>query len=403
MFYVGHYKLINKIKDIKFRTVFSLIRMLLAVIILPIFYKKYHNLWLICERENEACDNGYHFFKYMTSYHREQPCIYAIHSEAKDYKKVKKLGPIVEFGSIKHWLMYFSAKKRISPHATCPDGYIEKFLSRCGLFHPCTVFLQHGITKDKAPYLYNRHHDISYFITATPQEREFVANILEYGDDATPMLGFPRFDALHNYQVAPRRILIMPTWRTWLLRPSEKTEENKEDLIQSTFIREWKNLLESEHFSNIVKKYQLEVCFVMHPNMRDILEIRDIFSSPLLTIVDRDIDLQYLLKTSRLLITDYSSVFFDMAYMKKPIIFYQFDEKKYRKWHYPQGWFDYHETHFGKWTSKSIEVSECLEETIKINFEVSKEFLKEHQRTFSLYDEKNSERIFLFLKDVEKK
>ena len=28
-----------------------------------------------------------------------------------------------------------------------------------------------------------------------------------------------------------------------------------------------------------------------------------------------------------MLITDYSSVYFDIAYMRKPIIFYQFDEE----------------------------------------------------------------------------
>ena len=395
-------RLLKKSKDIKIKTVFSAFSMLLAVILMPMFYKKYHKLWLICERENEACDNGYHFYKYMTFYHKEQPCIYAIRAAARDYNKVKNIGETVEFGSIKHWLIYFSAKKRISPHATCPDGYIEKFLSRCGLFHPCTVFLQHGITKDKAPYLYNRRNDIAYFITATPQERDFVARILGYGDDATPLLGFSRFDALHNYQVAPRRILIMPTWRTWLLRPSERTKENKEDLLQSAFIREWKNLLKHERFSNVVKKYKLEIYFVMHPNMREILEIRDIFSSPLLTIVDKDIDVQYLLKTSRLLITDYSSVFFDMAYMKKLTIFYQFDEEKFRKWHYPQGWFDYHKTNFGKWACGVDDVSASLEEILKNNFKVSNEFLDEHQRTFPLYDEKNSERIYEFLKKMEK-
>lgn len=42
-------------------------------------------------------------------------------------------------------------------------------------------------------------------------------------------------------------------------------------------------------------------------------------------------DVQQLLKESLLLITDYSSVFFDMMYMNKPVIFYQFDENQYRK------------------------------------------------------------------------
>ena len=40
-------------------------------------------------------------------------------------------------------------------------------------------------------------------------------------------------------------------------------------------------------------------------------------------------EVQDLMKSSQMMITDYSSVFFDMVYMKKPVIFYQFDEENY--------------------------------------------------------------------------
>ena len=39
-----------------------------------------------------------------------------------------------------------------------------------------------------------------------------------------------------------------------------------------------------------------------------------------------------------MLITDYSSVYFDIAYMRKPIIFYQFDEEEFRRKHYQRGY-----------------------------------------------------------------
>lgn len=43
----------------------------------------------------------------------------------------------------------------------------------------------------------------------------------------------------------------------------------------------------------------------------------------------KDYDVQQLLIELRILITDFSSVFFDFAYMKKPVIYYQFDRDKY--------------------------------------------------------------------------
>ncbi|WP_257940879.1 DegT/DnrJ/EryC1/StrS family aminotransferase [Bacteroides muris (ex Fokt et al. 2023)] len=72
-------------------------------------------------------------------------------------------------------------------------------------------------------------------------------------------------------------------------------------------------------------------------------------------------DIQELLKSSAIMITDYSSVFFDMIYMKKPIIFYQFDEEKYRKYQYGEGYFDYHHNAFGNTCSSSDLVIKELE------------------------------------------
>lgn len=67
-----------------------------------------------------------------------------------------------------------------------------------------------------------------------------------------------------------------------------------------------------------------------------------------ITVADwRKFDIQELLKSSAMLVTDYSSVFLIWFYMKKPVIFYQFDEEKYRKYQYDEGYFDYHNTSFG--------------------------------------------------------
>lgn len=41
-----------------------------------------------------------------------------------------------------------------------------------------------------------------------------------------------------------------------------------------------------------------------------------------------------MLKESRLIIADYSSVAFDFAYMNKPLLYFQFDEEEYRTKHY---------------------------------------------------------------------
>jgi len=58
-------------------------------------------------------------------------------------------------------------------------------------------------------------------------------------------------------------------------------------------------------------------------------------------------DYQELIKESSLLITDYSSIFFDFAYLKKPVIYTHFDYNEYRENHVPEGYFNYKNDGFG--------------------------------------------------------
>ena len=109
-------------------------------------------------------------------------------------------------------------------------------------------------------------------------------------------------------------------------------------------------------------------------------------------------DLQELLKSSQLLITDYSSVCFDMFYMKKPVLFYQFDEEKFRKYHYKEGWFDYRNTPFGGYCPELSSLLQEMEKAIVGGYRVTEEFLEEHARVFKLYDQDNCRRIYDLLK-----
>ena len=164
----------KKLKDVSIGDLCALGPMSAAFLAKPIVRKKYRKLWLICENENEARDNGYHFFKYMTREHPGQKCIYAIDKKCNDYMKVCNLGEIVQFGSVKHWILYFTCKYLISSQAFKPDGYVCTFIERAGLFHPDHVFLQHGITKDMAEFLLASQRRAKYFIAGAEPEYEFM-------------------------------------------------------------------------------------------------------------------------------------------------------------------------------------------------------------------------------------
>ena len=70
--------------------------------------------WLVCERGNDAQDNGFVFFKFLVEKHPELKPTYLIKKSSPEFEKVSKIGRTVEFGSLKHLLMAIGCPVKIS-------------------------------------------------------------------------------------------------------------------------------------------------------------------------------------------------------------------------------------------------------------------------------------------------
>lgn len=388
----------KKLKDVSLSDMAAMIPMGCAAALKPFNAKKNQDVWLVCENENEARDNGYHFYKYMRTEHPEQPCIYAVSKKSKDWKKIRALGPAVDYGSIEHWVLYFTSKYNISSQkGGKPNAALCSFFELNGVFKPRNVFLQHGVTKDKNDWLMADRCRFDYFITAMASEDKFVRKAFGYDPEIIKYTGFPRFDNLHDNKIVKNRIIIMPTWRKWLRSRSERNEELGSDVKTSGFMESWMKLLNSDRMKELIEKYNLEIIFYPHRNMQSHMSEFAV-KNPKITVASAEThDMQELMKSAETMITDYSSVYFDMFYMKKPVIFYQFDEEEFRSFHYEEGWFDYHNNPFGKSYKTAGEVLDALEELAATGYKVSGEFEEAHKREFQLYDRKNSERVYEFL------
>lgn len=387
---------IRKAQDVRMKDYLSAFPMIAGLLISLFTKRKYQSTWGICERFDEAQDNGYHFYQYLCEEHPEIDAVYVIDKKCQDYSKVSKLGKTAQYGSIKHWVLYFSSKYLISSQSFKPNGYMATLIERLKLFKPQHVFLQHGITINKPEYLLASHRPVKFFIAGADPEYAFLSNEFGYEDGTVQYTGFARFDALHNCDTIHNRILIMPTWRKWLWQKSEVYDDGDKDIASSEYVSSWKEVLTDERFMQMIDTYHLDVIFVPHPNLKKIFPI-DSIVNPKITIADSSDDLQYLLKTSQLLITDYSSVFFDMVYMKKPVVFFQFDEEKYRQHHYKEGWFDYHNSPFGTTCKTANEVVDAVNKNLLTNYIVDEAYELEHRRVFKLYDQNNCERIYNLL------
>lgn len=384
-----------KLKDVKISDLFAFFKMLVAVILIPLYKKKYNGAWLICEEPYEARDNGFVFYKYLRIVKEKENCFYAIKRSSVDYQKVATLGHVLEYGSIQHWLAYFLCSFNISSQkGGKPNAALCSFFELVKIFKTKNIFLQHGIIINNLEWLYADKSKIDLFITSTIPEYKYVCERFGYDISTIQLTGLPRFDELHNLNVVENQILIMPTWRYWFNLRSKSVKGEDANFETSEYLNKWQELLNSEYLTELINRYNLKVIFYPHRNMQKYLGDFTVNNKNIIVADWRNYDIQKLLKESRLMITDYSSVFFDMIYMKKNVIFYQFDIDKYRSIQYKEGYFDYSNNPFADSFTNSKDVLKKLADLIQNEYGLSETFEKAFHEYFKYYDMNNCKRVY---------
>ena len=107
--------------------------------------------------------------------------------------------------------------------------------------------------------------------------------------------------------------------------------------------------------------------------------------------------LNEIIKKCHMLITDYSSVCWDVYYQKKPVVFYQFDFDKYDMAH--GSFIDMETELFGRRALDEDKLLEYVEECLANDFKLSDEQLAEHSYYFEYIDNDNSKRTYEYLKE----
>lgn len=390
--------LLQKLQRVKIKDILNIFLFLFALPVAWVYRKFRKDLWLICDNENEARDNGYYFFKYMREQHSEQDVMYAINKKSPDYDRVKNLGNVVQYGSFRHWIYYLTATKNISSQKEGkPNAAVCYVLEVYGILRNTRVFLQHGITKDDMEFLYYKHTKMRLFVCAVEDEYRYVKEKFGYPEGWVQKLGFCRFDSLIDKSEGKRQILVMPTWRNWIGTPTAKSYryENIDDFTETMYYKCWSEFLQNEHLWEILEKEHITLIFYPHRQMQRYLGYFKLDHPNIVVARWPEYDVQELLKTSNMLITDYSSIAMDFAYMQKPLIYYQFDYEMFRRGHYAEGYFDYRRDGFGDVCVNLEEVLKKLDEVVtKGNFSSDEIYCMREKKFFRGCDEKNCERTY---------
>lgn len=314
--------------------------------------KPKERIWLIFDRTYMASDNGQALFEYIQA--NPIPGVkayFAIEKDSPDYEKMKKIGPVVPFWSKEHKKLVLRADKII---ASIGEDYVfNPFYAKGALLKDLMsaefVFLQHGVTQtDLAWWLKRWNKNISLLCCVAKREKDAFLSNKKYGyDEQIQLTGFARHDKLLRASSSkPKTLLIAPTWRRSLVDGLvEGSSKHGADagFMRSSYYKFFERLLNDEDVAYTLKENGMDAHFLLHPSFS---EVRGMFSSSYCSIeTEYDYTREFL--EGAILLTDYSSVFFDFAILKKPILYAQFDQKEYFEKHMQKGYFDFYEDGFG--------------------------------------------------------
>ena len=360
------------------------------------------NIYLIFEKYcTMAQDNGYFFFKYCMDADVEKDfdgeIYFVIDKKAADWEKVVPYKKhVLKYLSLKH-MIYLQACKLMISTDTKGHAYVWRSMGsniKALSYKKKLVFLQHGVTAFKRGH-FERGTNVGCesFITTSEFEHDIIRDYLGYPEEEIPVTGFARWDVLHDKSEGHREILMMPTWRTWL------DDAENDVFAESDYCKNYMALLNDPRLDEILKRYDVTLNFYLHPKFRKFITEFSVVSENIRLIPFGEEPLNELMMQCNLLITDFSSVAWDVYYMNKPVLFYHFDlDDAYKTLGF---YMDMRNDIFGDRAEEPEGLMQLIIEYIENGFQMKEKYAKDREKYFAFVDDNNSERIWKAIQERE--
>ncbi len=374
-----------------------------------LFSKKFKNAWMLMDRDIQADDNAEHLYRYISKHHPEINLFFLLRKDSFDWNRLEDQGfNLIAFDSHQHKALLVNAVHNISSHA---DHYVINYLPNRwykDIIKSKYTFLQHGVTHNNlSRWLSNKQIDC--FITAAQREYDSIASehtSYKFTNKEVCLTGFPRHDALLlGEDKREKLILIMPTWRKSLMGKNIGTANQRElnpDFHNTQYFKAWSSVLHSEQLLKLSQEHNYKIIFSPHANIQPYLET---FNVPdyIETLSHHNGSMQKLFQRSALMITDYSSVAFEMGILQRETIYYQFDHiEVFSGEHtYQKGYFDYEKDGFGPVCYEEKDIINELELLLQNDGNIRDEYLQRIEEFFTFHDTNNCQRVFDAIKSLD--
>lgn len=366
--------------------------------ILSIFPTKQNRMVLECDYGKGFFGNLLYIYKQIKEEKIPLEIIIPINSGVKIDIQEDNNTKIVKTKTFKHLYYLATSKYWIT------NNHYYHFLPKpkgtimINTWHALGAFKKFGIDsakteKDRERFIKDSKN-IDYLLVSSQELKGIYSKALNVEENKILSLGIPRTDILFdsNHMEAVKEEFF-----------NEHTELKKKNIIlyAPTFRDDEKEYFNMKLDLNLLKENLGDgsvILLKLHPIIRHKFEIPKGLEEFIIDV--SKVNINKLMISSDILITDYSSIIFEYSLLDKPIIFFAYDYEKYKN-NLRNFYFGYEEFIPGKMLRTSEEVLNEIQESIQGSY--NRDIIREFSKRFCEYTDGKSTKRFInyFFKDKQ--
>ena len=356
-------------------------------------------VWFFLDKIYKGGDNAEYIYRYAKPQNDGIYKTYLIDKNAPEAAALKADGLKPTYrNTLRHYMALLNADVVVASNSTVMElNHLSVDTSAYlrDLVHFKTACVQHGLSVQNIGAAQNRLRDNTalYFCAAPIEIDNLSRPIYDYKGDELKLTGVPRFDGLKDDR--KKQLLLSPTWRMQSAVTVRKNEGVQRDynphFRASAYFKTYDALIHDKRLLDAAKRLSYKIVYVLHPIVSP--QLKDFGDDTAVKILAATGDTSYekLFRESALMITDYSGVQFDFAYMRKPLVYYLPDSLPK---HYEEGAFKTEEMGFGKICKTQDELVDVLIEAMEHDCVMPAEYKARADAFFAYADFDNCQRIY---------
>lgn len=364
----------------------------------------FHRAWVFSDRAINADDNAEHLYRWVRKNRPEVNAWFILRRDSCDWPRLKAEGfRLIQPGFLTK-LLLLNADHIASSHPDFAFGGFDRSLYGSAMQWRFT-YLKHGVSANDQSHFY-AGMDFDLIISTTVGEHQSIVSdgsTYPYTSRVVRRLGLARFDRLaewsrNQFEEKSDLVVVMPTWRAELgggQLEGMTAAETAAYIANSRYIQAWRSFLNQPGLESLLARHGKKMVFFPHINAMPHLAALAI-PSFIETIEPGSISIQRVLVKCSAFITDYTSVAFDAAFLRRSVFYYQFDREAFytggHNWR--PSYFDYERDGFGPVVADSHGLLMALTQSFAAGQGPAEMYLTRINQAFPLVNDSSCARIF---------